>query len=84
MCQKCWEQKAIPEIWKRANVILLFKKGNILLPANYRPISLLPVGYKVLAALLRRRLLHGGAERRLRNSQCGFRPGRGTQDALML
>ena len=45
VCQACWETKAIPAKWRKANVILLFKKGDSSLPSNYRPISLLAVGY---------------------------------------
>lgn len=84
LCQKCWENKDIPEAWRRANVQLLFKKGDSTLPSNYRPISLLAVGYKAIASMLHHRILHGGAEQRMRPSQFGFRPGRGTADALML
>jgi len=78
------KKKAIPDSWRRAKVVLLFKKGDAALPANYRPISLLPVGYKVLASMLHHRLIGGGADARMRDSQYGFRPGRGTADALML
>ena len=84
LCQACWEQKAVPQDWKTAKVVALFKKGDDSLPANYRPISLLPVGYKVLAGMLLRRLQAGGAEQRIRQSQYGFRPKRGTTDAIFL
>ena len=60
LCQKCWEQKSIPESWRRANVVLLFKKGNIELAENYRPISLLQIGYKLLASMIHHRLLQAG------------------------
>jgi len=62
MCQACWAQKKIPSQWRVATVVLLYKKGDASLPENYRPISLLPVGYKVLAMMLQRRLQDGGAE----------------------
>eukprot|EP00959_Pyramimonas_sp_CCMP1952_P036411 762270-Pyramimonas_sp.AAC.1 len=84
ICQTCWATKDIPDKWRRAKVILLFKKGDHTLPSNYRPISLLTVGYKALASMLHQRLLRGGAEERMRSSQFGFRPRRGTADALML
>ena len=63
---------------------LAVQEGDATLPSNYRPISLLAVGYKVLASRLHKRLLDGGCERRMRESQFGFRPKRGTSDALML
>ena len=52
LCNHCLTERSIPEFWKIAKVILLFKKGDSTLPSNYRPISLLPVGYKVVAALI--------------------------------
>ena len=84
LCQACWEKKRIPSQWRLATVVLLYKKGNASLPENYRPISLLPVGYKVLAAMLQRRLQEGGAEDRVRNTQYGFRPKRSTVQAIAL
>ena len=34
LCQHCWAEKSIPSSWRRANVILLFKKGDATLPAS--------------------------------------------------
>ena len=84
LCQHCWVEKSIPSTWRRANVVLIFKKGDATLPANYRPISLLAVGYKVLASILHARIIAGGSESRMRSTQFGFRPGRGTSQALMI
>ena len=84
LCQRCWDEKTIPASWRLATVILLFKKGDATLPQNYRPISLLAVGYKILASIIHQRLLQGGAEQRMRSFQDDFRPGRGTADALMV
>ena len=52
LCNTCWLSKAVPETWRHSTVITLFKKGDTSLPSNYRPISLLTIGYKVIAALL--------------------------------
>lgn len=38
----------LPEDWKRANVIPIFKEGEISDPGNYQPISLTSTVYKVL------------------------------------
>ena len=84
LCNLCWSQKKIPTPWRQATVVTLFKKGDTSLPQNYRPISLLCVAYKVLAALLLARLKLGGVEGRLHDSQYGFRPRRGTSHALYL
>ena len=51
---------------------------------NYRPISLLTMGYKLLATILLSRLKTGGAESRIWNSQFGFRSGVDTTDALFV
>ena len=84
LCQRCWEQKEIPEQWRTARAVALFKKGDDAIPENYRPISLLSVGYKILASLLLQRLQDAGSEERIRETQYGFRPERGTADALFL
>ena len=84
LCNLCWQTKQVPTAWRSATVISLFKKGDTSMPSNYRPISLLAVAYKVLAALLFNRLKTGGTEGRIQESQYGFRPGRGTSDALFL
>ena len=84
LCNHCWEGCEIPNDWKIAKVILLFKKGDVTLPQNYRPISLLPVGYKVLATLIHQRLLDSGIDDKIWFSQYGFRPKRGCGDALMI
>ena len=84
LCSDCWLKKDIPELWRHATVSAIFKKGDESLPKNYRPISLLTVGYKVLAALILARLVSGGAEDRLRKTQFGFRKARGAADAVFL
>ena len=42
----------MPEAWQRSNVFLLYKKGDLSDPKNYRPISLLGVMYKLVASFL--------------------------------
>ena len=84
LCNACWANKAIPPSWACATVVSLFKKGDTSLPSNYRPISLLTIGYKVLAALMLQRLQAGGADERIQRSQYGFRKGRSTGDALFV
>ena len=34
LCQACWKAKDIPNEWRVASVVLLFKKGDATLPAN--------------------------------------------------
>ena len=84
LCNECWDARSIPTSWAHASVVTIFKKGDTSLPSNYRPISLLNVGYKVLASMLLARLQQGGAEQRIQSAQYGFRKGRGTTDALFI
>jgi hypothetical protein len=72
LCQTCWAHKQIPAEWHEAIVIPMFKKGSGAEPTNYRPISLLAIGYKLLAAILLTRLKEAGAEKRISKSQFGF------------
>lgn len=83
-CNLRWQVQSVPEEWTHATVITLFKKGDTSLPSNYRPTSLLNVGYKVLAALLLGRLQTRGAEERIQAFQFDFRKNGGTSDALFV
>ena len=42
-----WENEWFLETMEEANVVTLYKKGNVEDPANYRPISLLQTIYKI-------------------------------------
>ena len=61
-----------------------FKKGDLGDCSNYRPISLICVGYKIFANILLDRLKKAGAEERIWKTQFGFKGHRGTVDALLL
>ena len=63
---------------------MIFKKGDVSEPGNYRPISLLPIGYKLFASILLSRLKDAGAENRVWETQYGFCSGRNTFDAVFL
>ena len=65
-------------------VTAIFKKGDPAFCENYRPISLLAIGYKVFATMLLRRLKAAGADTRIWLPQFGFRAGRGCADALFV
>ena len=84
LCNKAWEEGSVPTSWHEATVAAIFKKGDPACCENYRPISLLAVGYKIFAAILLRRLKDAGAEDRIWPTQFGFRSGCGCADALSL
>jgi len=48
---QCWSTKVVPSIWKRGVTILIYKKGDTADPANFRPITLQPVWYKIFASV---------------------------------
>jgi len=81
-CNRCWQEESFPTDWCTADVVALFKKGDIEDPDNYRPISLVCVAYKIFAGLVLKRLQDGGAEDRLTKTQFGFRRKRGTNDGI--
>ena len=45
----CLQQGLFPEIWKYVNVVPILKKNA---KENYRPISLLPIFWKILEKLI--------------------------------
>lgn len=80
----CWTGKRIPSQWHEAHVAAIHKKGSVDLCENYRPISLLCIGYRVFAALIKERLVQAGAEARLSRTQFRFRSGYGTSEAIFV
>ena len=52
----CWKTQTIPSCWKKAATILIYKKGDTTDPANFRPITLQPVLYKVFASIWKARM----------------------------
>ena len=50
---KSIEEGSIPEDWKKAHVIPIFKKGTRTDPGNYRPVSLTCIICKVLESIVR-------------------------------
>ena len=76
-----WEAEVLPQQWKDANIVTIFKKkGDRADCGNYRGISLLSVGGKVLARVILVRLLNHVADVVLPDAQCGFRKNHSTSD----
>ena len=73
----------MPSMWKVANVIPCYKKGDKHVPSNYRPISLLSMLSKVMERLIYDAMWnHLDTHQLLSNRQFGFRAGHSTSDAL--
>ena len=77
-----WDEEVIPQKLKYASIIHLYKKGNPQLFDNYRGISLLDIAGQILARVMLNRLIFHLEHGLLRESQCGFRGGRGTVDMI--
>ena len=74
----------LPSIWKTANVIPIFKKGDKTNPNNYRPISLTPICVKILEKILRDPLMNFLEDTNFfSESQFGFRKGRSCSSQLL-
>ena len=71
----------IPKYWKQTRLKVLFKSGDPQLPENYRPISILPVLYKLFSRIVCARI----KDVLLSAQSCdqsGFRPGYCCDDHL--
>ena len=74
----------VPDIWKIAKVIPIFKSGDRSDTNNYRPISLLSCFEKIMERLLAKRILSFVRKHKiLYRLQFGFREGHSTTHALL-
>ena len=78
-----WNSGKTPKDWAKMLVTPIHKKGDKLTPGNYRAISLLSIPGKVFSRILLNRM-NKRAEEAITESQFGFRPGRGTVDAIFI
>ena len=74
----------VPEDWKVAKVVPIFKKGLRGVPANYRPVSLTSVSGKLMESVIRDRISdHLIINRIINLTQHGFMPNRSCQTNLL-
>ena len=71
----------MPTEMLKAEVVLIFKKGDTNTYENYRPISLLNSSYKILAAIIQKRLAKV-IDPYLQKTQYGFRKKKSTAQAI--
>ena len=73
----CKGTRKTADIFKKANVIPIFKKGEISNPGNYRPISLTSAVCKVIESIIRESIIeHMTCNNLISNAQHGFLPKR--------
>ena len=77
-----WRNEHVPQNWKDANIVPIFKKGSRKECGNYRGISLLSIAGKILARIILNRLDKLICTQILPETQCGFRSNRSTIDMI--
>ncbi|CAH8546386.1 unnamed protein product [Dicrocoelium dendriticum] len=83
--QRCFDQMYVPEMWKCGIITPIHKGGSRSDPANYRPVTLLPVLSKVMEAIVADVLTAYLEESAfLAHEQHGFRRNRSCTTNLML
>ena len=79
------EEGTIPQAWKIANIIPIYKKGLHSNPLNYRPVSLTSVCSKTMERLIAKELMNYlEINNILSKYQFGFRPSRSVLDLHLL
>ena len=69
MFNNCKLKNTFPNLWRKANVVPIHKKGEKDLIKNYRPVSLLPILGKIFE-----RLIFNSLFKYINPNQSGFRP----------
>ena len=72
--KNCLSSNTFPDVWKKANVIPVHKKGDKQVLKNYRPVSLLPICGKIFEKLIFNALYSFFEDHKLLNPcQSGFK-----------
>ena len=67
-----WEVDSVPQAWKDASIVTIYKKGDRTDCGNYRGISLLSIAGKIFARILLNRLSTHITSEVVLETQCGF------------
>ena len=82
--RKSLSQGEVPEEWKQANVVPIFKKGVKSDPGNYSPVSLTTVSCKRMESILKDDIMeHLARNHLINNTQHGFMKGRSCTTNLL-
>lgn len=85
MLEEILNGASIPVEWCEATILPIFKKGDPMIPVNYRGIAIGNAIYKLLAMIVNRRLQeHVEEEEILPDTQNGFRMDRSTVDNIAI
>ena len=77
-----WGMGSIPQSWKDASIITIYKKGDRTDCGNYREISLLSIACEIFARILLNRLSTYITPEVVPETQCGLRGNRSTVDMI--
>ena len=84
ICRKSMDQGQVPEEWRTATVIPIFKKGAKSSPGNYHPVSLTCISCKILESIAKDDIMsHLGRNRLIRSSQHSFMKRKSTTTNLL-
>ena len=79
----CLSANRFPNVWKKADVIPLYKKGDKDMCSNYRPVSILPVLSKILERIVFKNVYNFFLDHKLISiHQSGFRPNDSTVNQM--
>jgi len=81
LCKTIWETETVPEEWKKAVIVPIFKKKDKTDCNNYRGVSLLCHCSKIFTRILLQRM-RNRTEEILSEEQAGFRANRSTIDQI--
>ena len=82
--QASLNQGVVPDDWRHANIVPLFKKGDKTNPINYRPVSLTSISCKLLEHIIHSNIMdHLDKHNFLNNAQHGFRQKRSCETQLI-
>lgn len=82
---KIFSSGSVPPQWILITINPIYKKGDVTNPANYRPISLIPVITKIFTSILNNRLIDWlNAHNILLEEQAGFRKGYSCLDQIFV
>ncbi|CAM4687446.1 unnamed protein product [Caretta caretta] len=74
--ENSWQSGEVPDDWKKANVVPIFKKGKKEDPGNYRRVSLTSGPGKIMEQVLKESILKHLERKVIGNSQHGFTKGK--------